>query len=168
MRVNLTTAQLIKILFFVSLAIIATALASQYIGGLRPCELCLQQRWAYYANLILLALPTLLRLSRPLITQLLALVALIFLANAGLGMYHAGIEYGFWAGPQGCSGAGGGIAVTVDDLLDQLAHETPASCNAPAFLLWGISMAGYNVIASLGLASISLWTLFRNRKHAES
>ena len=89
-------------------AVLATALISEVWGGLVPCALCLQQRWPYYVALPLAALiwagaasaPTALR-------GLLVPVGVIFALGAALGFYHAGVEYGLWAGPSGSGGGGG-------------------------------------------------------------
>ena len=93
------------LVLFGAVVIILAALAFQYIGGYSPCPLCVQQRYAYYAAIpaLFLAL-VLVAADRPGLSALLFLaVALAFLGNAGLGVYHAGVEWKFWAGPDTCS-----------------------------------------------------------------
>ena len=86
---------------FLAGAAIVTALGFQYIGGYQPCMLCLMQRYAYYAGIPILFVALALTAggSRGFAAALFFLVALAFLANAGLGFYHAGAEWKFWPGP---------------------------------------------------------------------
>src|ERR1700682_2691287 len=89
---------------FFAVAVILTALAFEHVGGYAPCPLCLQQRYAYYVGIpaLFLAL-VLLSSERPRAAALIfLLVAAAFLANAGLGTYHAGVEWKLWAGPDTC------------------------------------------------------------------
>lgn len=85
---------------------------------------------------------------------LLALIGLIFLIGAGLAGYHVGVEYKWWAGPSGCGG-GTGLADNTEALLQALQNEKIVRCDEVAFTLFGLSMAGYNFLASLGLAALS-------------
>lgn len=136
-------------------AVLATALISEVWGGLVPCALCLQQRWPYYVALPLAALiwagaasaPTALR-------GLLVPVGVIFALGAALGFYHAGVEYGLWAGPSGCGGGTVGFDSTAE-LLSAMAQTKPVRCDEAAFTVFGISMAGYNFLASAGLALVA-------------
>ena len=86
---------------------LAIALGYQHLGGLEPCELCLKQRYAYYAGvpLLFLGLVSLSAGQTRIAALLFGLVALGFLGNAGLGVYHAGVEWKFWEGPSACAGA---------------------------------------------------------------
>lgn len=142
-------------------AIILLALASQYIGGLVPCALCLQQRLPYYvgAPLALFAYwwAGHNRLSG---RGLLAPLAVIFGLGSALAGYHAGVEYGWWAGPQSCGGTNATLGSTTD-LLNALQTSKLVRCEDAAFTLFGVSMAGYNFIASVGLTGLALWGLSR-------
>lgn len=135
-------------LFFVA-AIILGALAFEYIGGFKPCPLCLMQRYAYYASLPVLFVAMALISERPIVSALLFfLVALAFLANGGLGVYHAGAEWGFWPGPDTCAGASE-LPKSAADLLKQAETEVVVRCDQPAIVIAGLSLAGWNVLASL-------------------
>jgi len=95
--------------FVLALAAIGGAWYSQLVWGLQPCELCLLQRWPYYVGVPLAAIATVAAAGasgtrRGLTAFLLWLVCLVFLASLGLGIYHAGVEWGFWAGPGACTG----------------------------------------------------------------
>lgn len=135
---------------FLAVGSILGAWAFEYAGYL-PCELCLKQRWAYYAGIPLLfaALALVSGGSRRLAMWLFALAALAFLANAGLGVYHAGAEWKFWPGPSACTGAGSGLATDAGGLLQQLETVHVIRCDEPAIRVFGLSLAGWNVIASL-------------------
>jgi len=145
----------IWLLIISATAVIATALASEIFGGLVPCALCLQQRWPYYIAIPILIVCGLARGSAPASSApLLALVGLIFLVGAGLAAYHAGVEYKWWAGPSGCGG-GTSLADNTRALLQALQNEKVVRCDKAAFTLFGLSMAGYNFLASLALAALS-------------
>ena len=146
-------------------AIILVALASQHFGGLKPCALCLQQRLPYYVGVPLALIAACVAHKQPTAARGLFLpLMVIFALGAGLGGYHAGVEYGWWAGPQNCIGIGGigdTAPETIEQLLQQLKTSQLVRCEAAAFTLFGISMAGYNFIASLGLAGLALFGLCR-------
>lgn len=144
-----------------ALAVIATALASEVFGGLVPCALCLDQRLPYYVGVALLGFAWVMRRQTPLAAfSLLLPVAAIFLIGACLGAYHAGVEYHWWAGPTACGGGvNGGDAMGVNaaqELLQALVTSKPVRCDEPTFTLFGVSMAGYNFIASCGLAGCAI------------
>lgn len=147
-----TLRQQIAVTFALAFATIATALASEIFGGLMPCALCLKQRVPYYLALPLLALAYFYAPKNALAAHgLLRTIGVVFLIGAGLGIYHAGIEYGSWAGPATCGG-GGGLASSTDALFKALESNSMVRCDAPAWTLFGISLAGYNALASLAIA----------------
>lgn len=132
-------------------AAILTAWGFQVLGGYVPCALCLEQRVPYYialpiALLALLMLPK--RVGR--IGMLIA--ALVILYSTGLGVYHAGAEWGYWPGPADC---GGGEAVrSASDLLASIEATNLVSCTDASGRYLGISFAGWNVIATLVAAML--------------
>lgn len=146
----------------VTLAIVLATMAGflifEHLLGYIPCTLCLEQRWPYYIALpIILAALFISReanLGRwP--TWLMALIGLIFVVSAILGLRHAGVEWGWWAGPSDC-GSGGSISGSIDDLNAALSgNTTVVPCDQAAWRLLGISLAGYNFLISLALAAIS-------------
>jgi disulfide bond formation protein DsbB len=89
------------------------------------------------------------------------LVAIAFLGNAILGAYHAGAEWKFWPGPEGCSGTTG-APESVGSLLEGLEHESGARCDEPQWRFAGLSFAGWNVVSSMLLFLISLSAAFRS------
>jgi disulfide bond formation protein DsbB len=139
------------LLLVASAAVVGAALLSQYVGGLQPCELCLYQRWPYYGVVVLALLAVVLGRAGP-SRAVTAIAALAFLAGAGLAFYHVGVEQHWFAGPTACTGgslAGGSIA----DLKAQLLAQQPVRCDEPQWSLFGVSLAGWNLLASLALAA---------------
>lgn len=136
-------------------ATIVGALVFERGFGLLPCPLCLQQRYPYYVAMPILAL-ALVAGRRDLLRGALGVAALIFLISAGLGGYHAGIEWGFWAGPSDCGATGGQGPATTGDLLSSLSKAQVVSCSEAAWRFLGLSLAGWNVLISLALAGLSL------------
>jgi disulfide bond formation protein DsbB len=131
-----------------SVALLLGALAFQYLGGLAPCPLCIDQRWphaiAILLGLLILAWPK---------RGLALLAGLVVLAGAGIGLYHAGIEQHWWAGPATCTAPVPG-AVPAGELLDQILATPVVLCDEIAWSWLGISMAGWNAILSLGIAAL--------------
>lgn len=137
--------------FLLGLVTILAAWGSQVIGGLTPCELCLEQRLAYYWGLPVLALVLLLwnRLPLPVWYVAMALATAIFAWGTYMGAFHAGVEWGFWPGPTACTGLGESLS------FDQLDAMTPViGCDVVQFRFLGISLAGYNALISLGIVAL--------------
>ena len=140
-----------------SAGILLAAFAFQHIGGLQPCVLCIYQRYPYGMTIAASAAAALLayldrgRWSRLLI----ALCGLTFLVGAGIAAFHVGVELQWWAGTSECGGQATG-ADTVAELKRQLMGQGVVRCDAVAWSFLGVSMAGWNLLLSLGLAGISL------------
>lgn len=137
----------------------------QYVLDIRPCPLCLEQRYAYYLIIPLAALVAFGRwrgvVGRPLAIAGLCIIALAALANAGLGAYHSGVEWGWWPGPTDCAGApnfGSG------SLLDRLNQVRVVRCDEVQWRFLGLSLAGYNALISLGVAAIAACGIVCSRK----
>jgi disulfide bond formation protein DsbB len=140
-------------------AAILGAFYFQFALGLQPCPLCLDQRVAYYVSIplaVLVALGASVGASRKVLTAALVVIAAAMLFNAGLGAYHAGIEWKFWAGPADCSGPLNSLGST-GGLLTQLQNIRVVRCDEAAWRFLGLSLAGYNVLISFALAAIALW-----------
>ena len=136
-------------------AVVGTALLSQYVGGLVPCELCLAERWPYYIILALNLVALLagnLRLTR----LILGLSAVVFLVGAGLGAYHVGVEQHWIAGPTACTGGETGGAKSIEDLQKLLLQQQPVRCDEVQWSLFGVSLAGWNFLISLVLLAFTL------------
>lgn len=141
---------------FIAAAAILGALAFEYIGGYAPCPLCLEQRYAYYAAIPLLFLGMALAAEMPRLAALVFLVVgLAFLGNAGLGVYHAGAEWKFWPGPDTCTGSQA-LPMSATDLLAAAESAVVIRCDEAALRIAGLSLAGWNAIASLLTALLVL------------
>ena len=138
-------------------ALLGGALLFQHVGGLAPCEMCLWQRWPHVAALFLaLAAWALARNS-----VLLVLASLAVLASAAIGYFHAGVEYHWWAGPAACSAAP--LSGSIADITKMVLAMPLIRCDAAAWSLFGISMAGYNALLSSLIGGASLWLTLRRR-----
>ena len=148
-----------------SMAVVGSALISQHLGGLDPCILCYYQRYPWYAAIGLMAVALALPRLRCARIGLLAAVAALLAFNVALAAYHVGVEHKLFEGPSSCA-SGAITGNTIDALRAQLAGRKPVRCDEPAFLLFGISMAGYNLLASAAVAYVALRLALRERKPA--
>ncbi|WP_374630323.1 disulfide bond formation protein B [Pannonibacter indicus] len=146
-------------------ASIAAAWGFQLIGGYLPCKLCLEQRVPYYVGLPLgvLALLALLTRRTGIATVLLLLVAAVFAYGAGLGAYQAGAEWGFWMGPSDCGG-GGATPKSAANMLQALQNTRVVSCTEASWRMFGLSFAGWNMVASAAVAVLALFAGYQARK----
>ncbi len=140
------------LILLVATGTIIAALAFEYLGGYVPCPLCLQQRYAYYAAIpAAFAGLVLLTSGKGKWSGLFFfLIALAFLANAGLGVYQAGAEWKFWPGPATCSG-NLGITLDAGNLIEELEKTRVVRCDEASWRFAGLSFAGWNVLISLAL-----------------
>jgi disulfide bond formation protein DsbB len=140
-----------------SAALIAGAHAFEKIGGLAPCALCLDQREAHWAGLGVALAGLVLAMTfkaKRIAAAAAGACALVYSISAGLAFYHTGVEHKFWPGPATCSG---GAAATIDPaaLDDVLKGVAPVvSCSDAPWSLFGVSMAGYNLLVSAGLLAL--------------
>jgi disulfide bond formation protein DsbB len=144
-----------------SAVILGGALASQYWGGLTPCELCLIERWPWAVAVVISFVATMVG-SRPALPWVALLLAIVFTISAGLAFYHVGVERHWFAGPSACT-ASGAAADTLEALKAQILHQQPVRCDEPAWLLWGISLAGWNLIASVVMLGCSIVAFTQSR-----
>jgi disulfide bond formation protein DsbB len=142
-------------------ALLGGALLFQYVGGLQPCELCLYQRMPYDA-VIVLALIAVIAGDRRSTPWVIALCGLLFIANAALAFYHVGVEQHWFAGPTACTGAAAG-GDSVEALKLQILGQKPVMCDEVQWSLFGVSLAGWNLLAALALAVYSLLAFRRLR-----
>jgi disulfide bond formation protein DsbB len=143
----------------IAAATLAGAWFFQLVLDIRPCPLCLEQRYAHY-----LALPLALVVAfaasrgapRPMLLAGFAVLLLAALANAWLGGYHAGVEWQFWQGPTDCSGPIADLG-SAGTLLQRLDSVKVIRCDEVQWRFLGLSLAGYNVLISLVMAAIAVW-----------
>ncbi len=143
-----------------SIAVLGTALASQYLGGLAPCKLCIYQRWPSGFTIAAGLAAWLIPAAR---FWLVAACGIAFAIGGAVAVYHAGVEYGWFAGPTSCSGEAT-AATTIEELRRQLLAQQVVRCDEPAWTMFGVSMAGYNAFAAAVLAGMSLIASARMRE----
>nr|WP_311968095.1 disulfide bond formation protein B [Bradyrhizobium archetypum] len=143
----------------VAAATLAGAWFFQLVLDIRPCPLCLEQRYAYYLAAplsLLIAFAAARGASRPVLLAGFAVLLLAALANAWLGGYHAGVEWQFWQGPTDCSGPVADLG-SAGTLLQRLDTEKVVRCDEVQWRFLGLSLAGYNVLISLAMALMAVW-----------
>jgi disulfide bond formation protein DsbB len=151
----------------IAAATILGALGFEYVGGYLPCALCLMQRLPYYVGVpfaFATAVAVWLRVPRAGLTILFAAFAALMVYSAGLAAYHAGVEWGFWEGPAAC--AASAEPTNVADMLTQLTTTHAPSCTEATWRLFGLSFAGWNVLAStllFGLGACGAALAWRRR-----
>jgi disulfide bond formation protein DsbB len=145
---TLTRANIVALA--VPAALMAGALGSEFIGGLYPCEMCHWQRWPHEAAIGLTILAFFLK--PPARTILILIAAIAIIISGGIGVFHAGVEYGWWEGLTTCSNTaqGGSLADIMSAPLIR--------CDVPQWTFAGISLAGFNALFSIagGIAILAM------------
>ncbi len=156
----MTQSRLVLALGAFSAALILGALAFQYLGGLAPCEMCMWQRYPHIAAAAvglgggaLLASGA---LNARYAWAVLALVILLITIAGALGVYHAGVEWKWWPGPEACTGA----RVEFNG-LEGINDKGTVRCDLVQWRFAGLSLAGYNAIFSLAAAAFGVFALAR-------
>lgn len=155
----------LAIFLFVAMAgTVLAALGFQYIGRLMPCHLCLMERVPYYigAPLVLItAVLSAMRVAGIYVRGLFIAALLLMLYGFALSAYHAGVEWRFWPGPTDCAAlSGSSVPETVDNLLNGLNTLRPVSCSEAAGYFLGLSMAGWNAVATLFYGAVAALAAF--------
>ena len=133
------------------------AVFSQYVLGLHPCEMCYWQRWPHWAALAFALLGLMARKEGW--ADYLIYIAAIAIAISGLiGGFHAGVEYGWWEGVTSC--ATNIEAGSSQDMLDAIMNAPLIRCDKAPWTMFGISLAGYNFLLSIGTA-LTIWMLLK-------
>ncbi|MBX3503618.1 MAG: disulfide bond formation protein B [Alphaproteobacteria bacterium] len=133
------------------------ALAFQYLGEMPPCVLCYWQRYGHIAALgiawlALWPMPRVVRLG------VLTLAGLALLATAGIAAYHVGVEWKWWPGPDTCTPGRTTLGLSLDELKRRIMGTPMVRCDTAPWSMLGLSMAGWNGVASLllGVGALSL------------
>lgn len=145
--------------------IVGAALAFEHVGGFIPCALCLEQRTPYYIGVPVVmfgALATVLPVPAIVARGALIIAGLLMAYGLYLSVYHAGVEWAWWPGPADCATAAtSGLSTDASSLLADLDAVTPPACDEAAGRFLGLSFAGWNAIASLGLAATAFFVATR-------
>jgi len=141
------------LLVLATAAVLGSAYAFQYWGGLAPCILCWWQRYAHMGVIAFAAL-ALLPVGPGLRAALLLGAAATALAGAGIAAFHVGVEQHWWQGTAEC-GSTFGPATSIEEMRQRLLAQPVVRCDEVVWSLFGISMAGYNILISLALAAFA-------------
>ena len=129
-----------------SFGLLIGALLFQYVGEMAPCKMCYWQRYPHAAAVIIAALIVLTG------NRGIAILGLLLtLLTAGIGGFHAGVEQSWWDGPQTCTSSAIDNLST-EELLTQIMSAPMVRCDEISWQMFGISMAGWNMVLSLCLA----------------
>jgi len=144
-RASLKQARWIAILL--PCALLGGALFSQYVGGLYPCEMCYWQRWPHGVAILLAAAAFASPIDAPRTRPLVLLAALAILVSGAIGVFHAGVEAGWWEGITRCTTTG---AATLEDIL-----SVPlVRCDQVQWAFLGLSLAAWNAVLSIAGAAV--------------
>ena len=152
--------------FAVSAAVLATVFISQSFG-FHPCKLCIWQRWPYTVAGVLSLLLIFAAKNKNITTTLLLLLVLTFLGGAGIALFHAGVEYGWWEFHSDCT-SDLAKATSAEDFLERLKAAPVVRCDERVPFLFGMTMAFYNTLLSCGLTILALIALYSQRSNSLS
>lgn len=161
---RLTTRVFAGFVLAVSTIILGAALLSQHWGGLAPCELCLLQRWPWGVA-ITISLVTVLVGGRAALPWVALVLAVVFAASVVFAFYHVGVEQKWFPGPSACTASGTG-AMTLEQMKQQILGTAPVLCDRVQWSLFGVSLAGWNLLASLIMTAICLVAFLQARRPA--
>lgn len=155
----MTRRSLILLAGLGSLATLLGAFGFQYIGGLAPCTMCIWQRWPHVAAIALSAIGAAIP-NRVIAT----LGGLSMLGNAGIAVYHTGVERDYWEGPSTCTTGGQDLTgLSGAELLSLDAPAPVVMCDVVAWEMAGLSMASWNGILCVILAVLWFMAASRHR-----
>lgn len=150
------TARVNALLLALPAALLAGALGFQHFGGLTPCEMCIWQRWPHAIAVAAALLAIAASRAR---VPLLWLASICVAVSGGIGVYHAGVEQGWWEGLTTCASTG----VEAGDFTRAMLDAPVVRCDAIPWSLAGLSMAGWNAVLSIGGALLAAWWLGAGR-----
>lgn len=147
--------------FLMSTSLLAGAYGFQYIGGIEPCDLCWTQRYVHFAILGISGIGLLLKNTATIMGWATALALDVSIIAAG---YHTGVEQKWWKGPDTCTSAGINQDADMESLFDSMMEAKIVLCDEIAWEMFGISMAGYNLLISFAVGlfvALALASKFR-------
>lgn len=151
--------------FAASAGALVAALIAEHGFGLRPCILCHWQRYAHLAaaGLALAAL----FLSGAGARATLAAAGLAFVASGAIAGFHVGVEQHWWQGTAACHSPAFDPNASVEELEQILLSTDFVPCDQVAWSLFGISMAGYNLLYSLGAGLLLIYLTLGSGRRRE-
>ncbi|MDP2123099.1 MAG: disulfide bond formation protein B [Parvibaculum sp.] len=158
------------ILVAASVATLAGAFFFEHVLGYIPCSLCLEGRIPHYFAIGAALIAGILSREANIGIGVLIFLSLCIIAYAGavgISAYHVGVEQKWWEGPVAC-GSGNLVAGSLEELQAALQGRVHAPrCDEAAWSLFGISLAGFNLLISMALgalAALPLWRFYRDSR----
>jgi len=143
---KIRSESLVWIAFIGSLSLLLGAYAFEFLGNLKPCKMCLWQRWPHIAAIFI---GILIFYTKSIL--LMRIASLIILAGAVVAFYHVGVELQWWDGPTTCTS--GSIAnLSSTELMNKILQAPIIRCDEIQWSFAGLSMAAWNGIFSLILS----------------
>ena len=141
-------SSIFKISFLISSFMLISAFYLEFFHGALPCDLCITQRW-FHGAIIAYSFIIILTIKKTLISKKLLILgaAILWLSSSLAGLYHFGIEMNFWTGPDGCSS---NINFS-KNTLTYLLNKSTIKCDEIMFEIFGLSLAGWNALASFSI-----------------
>lgn len=160
-------------LFVAGMSILAlgSALIMQYGFNILPCHMCYLQRKPYWATIPLGLLAFAMSKKSPRLTfALLLLAGTAFVVNMGLSLFHVGVEQSWWPPLEGCGGEGATLPenATIEELKEYLKNRPIVDCRVPGFVLFGISLTGYNFLFSTFMAVFTFFHSIKGYKRVKA
>jgi disulfide bond formation protein DsbB len=149
------STQFIWLAFLGSLSLLVGAYAFEFLGGLKPCKMCLWQRWPHLGAVII----GLLVLSSKSVL-LMRIACIVVLVGAGIAFFHMGVEFNWWEGPSTCT-SGSITNLTSAELMKKILEAPITRCDDIPWSFVGLSMAGWNGILSIILSYFWLKASFK-------
>lgn len=143
-------------------AALCIAWLAQYGFSLAPCELCYWQRYGYWAAIALGVIAILQPVGTPRRSVALWLLTLAFVVTAGIAMFHVGVEQKWWEGTTACTGVSF-EGMTAEEMEKAINDAPIVRCDVPAWTMFGLSIAGYNILYALALAAFTLKGALRSK-----
>ena len=155
----------------VSIAALGSALVMQYGFNILPCHLCYEQRKPYWATITMGLLAFFVSKKSPKAAfALLMLCGAAFAANMGLSFFHVGVENKWWPPLEGCGGEGVDLPhdVSPKELMEFLKNRPIVRCDVPGFVLFGISLTGYNFLLSTFMTGFTFFHAIKGFKNGKA
>jgi disulfide bond formation protein DsbB len=141
-----------------SLGLLIGALLFQYVGDMAPCKMCYWQRYPHVGAIVIAGIILITGIG---VFAVLGLLSALI--TAGIGGFHAGVEQGWWEGPQSCTSASI-VNLSTEELFAQIMSAPMVRCDEIPWQMFGLSMAGWNMVVSICLAV--LWTIAIKQQRA--
>lgn len=142
-------------------ALLGGALLFERVGGLKPCEMCMMQRWPHLAALVLALMAVVVRPAWARRGMIMAAAGGIA-ASGMIAIDHLGVERKWWEGHTACTSSLP-TGLTTAEYLDAMMRMPLVRCDTPQWTMFGLSLADMNAIASLGTALVVAWLVLRSR-----